>query len=278
MGFLFKKVFGTYNDRMLKRLQPLVDKINSLEPAYQGLTDDQLKAKTAEFKSLLSQGKSLDDIQCDAFAAIREACRRVLGMRPYDCQLIGGLALHRGMIAEMTTGEGKTLVATLPTYLNALDGKGVHVITVNDYLATRDRNWMGPAYEFMGLTVGVIRNDTPIQIRKEQYACDITYGTNNEFGFDYLRNNMVVHGSQCAQRELNYCVVDEVDSILIDEARTPLIISGPTDESTDMYYKIDRLIPTLKEADYTIEKKTRTVALTDDGVHASEKFLGVDNL
>lgn len=278
IGFLFKKVFGTYNDRMLKRLQPLVDEINSLEPAYQGLTDDQLKAKTAEFKSLLSQGKTLDDIQCDAFAAIREACRRVLGMRPYDCQLIGGLALHRGMIAEMTTGEGKTLVATLPTYLNALDGKGVHVITVNDYLATRDRNWMGPAYEFMGLTVGVIRNDTPIQTRKEQYACDITYGTNNEFGFDYLRNNMVVHGSQCAQRELNYCVVDEVDSILIDEARTPLIISGPTDESTDMYYKIDRLIPTLKEADYTIEEKTRTVALTDDGVRASEKFLGVENL
>lgn len=278
IGFIFRKIFGTYNDRMLKKVQPLVEQMNALEATYQKLSDDQLKSKTEEFRSLLKQGKSLEDIQCDAFAAMREACKRTIGLRPYDCQLIGGLALHRGMIAEMTTGEGKTLVATLPAYLNALDGKGVHVITVNDYLASRDRNWMGPAYEFMGLTVGVIRNDTPIQVRKLQYACDITYGTNNEFGFDYLRNNMVVHGSQCAQRALNYCIVDEVDSILIDEARTPLIISGPTDESTDLYYKIDRLIPTLKTEDFTVEEKTRTVALTDDGVHKSEKFLGIENL
>ncbi|MBP9733310.1 MAG: preprotein translocase subunit SecA [Candidatus Omnitrophica bacterium] len=278
IGLVFRKLFGNFNDRQLKKINPLVGRTNALEAEYSKLSDDALRAKTAEFKARLAKGETLDDLLPEAFAAMREACKRVLKMRHYDVQLIGGAALHKGMIAEMTTGEGKTLVATLAAYLNALEGKGVHVITVNDYLAGRDRAWMGPAYEFLGLTVGSIQHSTPMRQRREMYACDITYGTNNEFGFDYLRDNMVVHIQQKVQRDFNYAIVDEVDSILVDEARTPLIISGPSDESTDLYYKINSLIPTLAEADYQVEEKTRTIALTDTGVQRAEKYLAVENL
>ena len=258
---------------------PVVDQINSIEPAISALSDEQLKNKTSEFKSRLSDGETLDDILPEAFAVVREASKRVLKMRHFDVQLLGGIFLHEGKIAEMKTGEGKTLVATLPVYLNALDGRGVHVITVNDYLAKRDALWMGEVYNFLGLSVGVIVHGLTDEQRQSSYNSDITYGTNNEFGFDYLRDNMKYEISQFVQRELNYAIVDEVDSILVDEARTPLIISGPSEESTDKYYKIDKIIPKLqKEIDYTIDEKARTVILTEEGNIKAEKLLGAGNL
>jgi preprotein translocase subunit SecA len=278
-GNLIKKVVGTKNDRELARLAPLVDRINELEKGLRALSDAQLQAKTAQFKSQLDQGASLDDLLPEAFAVVREASVRILGMRPFDVQLIGGAVLHEGKIAEMKTGEGKTLAATLPVYLNALSGAGVHVVTVNDYLARRDSEWMGGIYRFLGLTVGVIVHDLDKEERRQAYGSDVTYGTNNEFGFDYLRDNMEFSLADYVQRPFNYGIVDEVDSILIDEARTPLIISGPAEKSTRMYHDIDQIIPRLhKEKDYTIEEKTRTVVLTEDGIAHAEKLLKVDNL
>ena len=279
IGMILKKIFGTANDRELKRIQVLVDKINEHEPALSGLSDAGLRAKTDEFKRRLEEGETLDDILSEAFAVVREASKRTLGMRHFDVQLIGGIVLHSGRISEMKTGEGKTLVATLPVYLNSLSGNGVHVVTVNDYLARRDAQWMGPVYNFLGLTVGVIVHGLTDEERQQAYGADVTYGTNNEFGFDYLRDNMKFDLKEYVQRELNYAIVDEVDSILIDEARTPLIISGPTEDSTDKYYKINRIIPSLKkEADYTIEEKTKTAALTEEGNVKVEKMLGAGNL
>lgn len=278
LGFL-KKIIGTKNEREINRIMPVVTQINSLEPSISALSDEQLKDKTSEFKSRLASGDTLDNILPEAFAVVREASKRVLKMRHFDVQLLGGIILHEGTIAEMKTGEGKTLVATLPVYLNALEGKGVHVITVNDYLAKRDAHWMGKLYNFLGLTVGVIVHGLTDEQRQMSYNSDITYGTNNEFGFDYLRDNMKYELSQFVQRELNYAIVDEVDSILVDEARTPLIISGPSEESTDKYYKIDKIIPRLqKEIDYTIDEKARTVILTEEGNIKAEKLLGAGNL
>ncbi len=277
--WLFAKIFGTQNARDLKKLQPFVTAIGALEPQTQKLTDAQLLAKTAEFKEKLRQGASLEDLLPEAFAVVREAARRTVGMRHFDVQLIGGVVLHQGKIAEMKTGEGKTLVATLPAYLNALDDKGVHIVTVNDYLAKRDTEWMGPIYKFLGLTVGTIQHDMNDFERQVAYGCDITYGTNNEFGFDYLRDNMKFRRGDLVQREFNYAIVDEVDSILIDEARTPLIISGPTEESTDLYYKVDQLIRRFhKDKQFTVDEKTRTVSIQEDGVSEAEKFLHVTNL
>jgi len=279
LGSLLKKIVGSKNERELKRIQPIVQKINGLESKIQPLSDDQLRAKTGEFKERLEQGETLDEILPEAFAVVREAGKRTLGERHYDVQLIGGIVLHEGKIAEMATGEGKTLVATLPAYLNALSGKGVHIVTVNDYLAKRDRDWMGEIYRFLGLSVGVIVHELNDQERKAAYRCDITYGTNNEFGFDYLRDNMKFSIEDYVQRELNYAIVDEVDSILIDEARTPLIISGPTEESTDKYYKINRIIPSLKEGkDYQVEEKSHTAFLTEEGVAHVEKLIHTENL
>ena len=278
INFLLSKIFGSHNERKIRKITPLVAQVGAFEERTAKLSDAELRAKTDEFRDRLGKGDALDSLIPEAFAVVREASKRTLKMRHFDVQLIGGMALHRGTIAEMATGEGKTLVATLPAYLNALEGKGVHIVTVNDYLARRDRDWMGPVFEYLGLTVGVIQHSSSPAERQAAYGSDITYGTNNEFGFDYLRDNMVVHKSRRVQRELNYAIVDEVDSILIDEARTPLIISGPSDESTDMYYKIDRLIPALKDTDYAVEEKTRTVALTDDGVKRAEQFLSVTNL
>ena len=273
-----KKIFGTQNERELKSVYPLVDRINQLEAQTKALTDAQLMAKTAEYKERVSRGETLDAILPEAFAVVREAGWRVLGQRHYDVQMIGGTVLHRGRIAEMRTGEGKTLVATLPCYLNALAGKGVHVVTVNDYLALRDAEWMGRLHNFLGLNVGVVVHGVNDRQRKENYRCDITYGTNSEFGFDYLRDNMKFSLDDYVQRDLNYAIVDEVDSIFIDEARTPLIISGPTDETTDKYYIIDRIIPKLVPSDYSVEEKTKTVALSDEGVEKVQKYLGVTNL
>ncbi len=279
IGWVLTKVIGTQNDRMLRKLGPLVVKINSFESAISALTDAELRSKTDHFRERLKNQESLDSLLPEAFAVVRETGKRVLKMRHFDTQLIGGMVLHAGKIAEMATGEGKTLVATLPVYLNALTGKGVHVVTVNDYLAKRDREWMGPIYEFLGLTVGVIQNGSSPEDRKKAYASDVVYGTNNEFGFDYLRDNMVRSVEQRVQRNLHYAIVDEVDSILIDEARTPLIISGPSEESTDKYAKIDTIIPRMvKDEDYQIEEKTRTVALSDKGVKKAEEALGVENL
>ncbi len=278
INWALTKIFGTQNDRMLRRFTPVVQKINSFEPALAALPDDQLKAKTQEFRARLNKGQTLNEILPEAFAVVRETSKRLLHMRHFDVQLIGGMVLHDGKIAEMATGEGKTLVATLPVYLNGLTGKGVHVVTVNDYLAKRDREWMGPIYEFLGLTVGVIQHGIAPPDRQKAYACDVVYGTNNEFGFDFLRDNMVRHMSHRVQRDMHYAIVDEVDSILIDEARTPLIISGPSEESTDKYEKIDRVIPSLDKEDYQIEEKTRTVALTEKGVKKAETLLGVENL
>lgn len=282
---ILTKIFGSKNDRFIKSLQPLIDRINTLEKEFEGLKDDELKAKTPEFKERLKRGETLDDLLPEAYATVREVSKRTLGQRHFDVQLIGGIVLHQGKIAEMRTGEGKTLVATLPAYLNALTGKGVHVITVNDYLAERDSfgkgnfRGMGEIYNFLGLTVGCIKHGLDSKERQINYNTDITYGTNNEFGFDYLRDNMIVNSEEIVQRELNYAIVDEVDSILIDEARTPLIISGPTEESTDKYYKIDKIIPYLKkDTDYKIEEKTKTVTLTEEGVTKSEKLIGVSNL
>lgn len=278
-NFILRKIIGTQNERELKRLQPIVEKINSLESQLRQLSDVQILNKTDEFRTRLANGEVLNDILPEAFAVVREAGNRAINMRHFDAQLMGGIVLHEGKIAEMATGEGKTLVATLAVYLNALTGKGVHLITVNDYLAKRDRYWMGPIYEFLGLTVGVIQHDMDTKQRQLAYACDITYGTNNEFGFDYLRDNMVIHRQDRVQRKLHYAIVDEVDSILIDEARTPLIISGPAEESTELYYKIDRIIPGLdKNMDYQIDEKSNTASLTEEGIKRCEAILGVENL
>jgi len=279
IGALLKKVVGTKNERELRRIMPIVERINALEPQVVALPDHRLRAKTWEFKERIERGEALDELLPEAFAVVREAARRTLGERPFDVQLIGGIVLHEGKIAEMATGEGKTLVATMPAYLNALLGRGVHIVTVNDYLAKRDAEWMGVIYRFLGLEVGVIVHDMEDPERKRAYQADITYGTNNEFGFDYLRDNMKFSLEDCVQRELFYAIVDEVDSILIDEARTPLIISGPAEESTEKYYHINRIIPYLKrEVHFTVDEKTHTVALTEEGVAKVEELLGVDNL
>ncbi len=279
IGDVLKKIFGSQNERNLKKIAPLVDEINQYEPEYRKLSDDQLRGKTAEFKQRIANGEELDDLLPEAFAVAREGSSRILGMRPFDVQMIGGIVLHQGKIAEMKTGEGKTLVATMPIYLNALSGKGVHLVTVNDYLAKRDSEWMGKLYKFLGLTVGCIVHGLDDQERQREYGADVTYGTNNEFGFDYLRDNMKFRLEDLVQRELNFAIVDEVDSILIDEARTPLIISGPAEKSTELYYRVNRIIPQLREeGHYTKEEKTRTVALNEDGVARVEKLLGVENL
>ncbi len=318
VGTLLKKVFGSQNERYLKKITPLVDKINSFEAAVSKLPDDALRAKTAEFKKQIAERlkefiaeganfteplekerfekelkikekEALDEVLPEAFAVVREAAKRFVNMRHFDVQLIGGAVLHEGKIAEMATGEGKTLVATLAAYLNALTGRGVHIVTVNDYLAMRDRDWMGPIYESLGLTVGVLQNDMDPQARQLAYACDITYGTNNEFGFDYLRDNMVTHKEQMVQREANFAIVDEVDSILVDEARTPLIISGPSDESTELYYKIDKIIPRLKQGardeatktetgDFVVDEKAHNAYLTDEGEAKVIEVLGIKDM
>ena len=276
---LIKKMVGTRNDREIKRIQAVVEEINDWENKIKPLTDGELKGKTQEFKSRILEGASLDDILPEAFAVVREASWRTLEMRHFDAQMIGGIVLHEGKIAEMKTGEGKTLMATLPVYLNALEGKGVHVVTVNDYLATRDSEWMGTVYKFLGLSVGMVYHDIPEEERKEAYNCDVLYGTNNEFGFDYLRDNMKFSKEQMVQRDLNFGIIDEVDNILIDEARTPLIISGPAEESTDKYYKVNKLVPSLKkEEHYTIDEKARTASLTEEGIAKMEKDLNIENL
>jgi preprotein translocase subunit SecA len=314
LDFVLKKIFGTKHERDVKRMRPRVAAINALEPELQSLDDAALRAKTEDFQRRLADERAdVDELLEEAFAVCREAARRTLGMRHFDVQLIGGMVLHEGKIAEMATGEGKTLVATLPAYLNALSGKGVHIVTVNDYLAKRDAQWMGPVYRSLGLSIGVIQHEAsflfdPTYVtsdirmtalrpctRQEAYRADITYGTNNEYGFDYLRDNMRFTLDELVQRELHYAIVDEVDSILIDEARTPLIISGPADESTDLYYKIDRIIPKLKraativegklseiemekEGDYIVDEKSKAVALTEQGIQSCERLLSVDNL
>lgn len=276
---LLKKIFGDPNEKELKEIGVIVDKINALEKDMVGLSSANLAAKTADFKVRLSKGETLDDILPEAFAVVREAAKRVLGMRHFDVQLIGGCVLHRGKIAEMRTGEGKTLVATLPAYLNALTGKGVHVVTVNEYLARRDSEDMGRVFKFLGLSVGLIAHALDYPDRKAAYAADITYGTNNEFGFDYLRDNMVVDEDQMVQRPLNYCIVDEVDSILIDEARTPLIISGPGEKSTDLYKVLAQVVAKMDEGeDYTVDEKLKTVAPTEIGIGKAEKMLGIENM
>jgi preprotein translocase subunit SecA len=277
--YILKKIVGTKNDRELKRYSFILEEVNKLEPLIMSLSDEELRAKTPYFKEKLKNGLSLDEILPEAFAVAREASRRTLMMRPFDVQVIGGIVLHEGKIAEMKTGEGKTLAATMPLYLNALQGEGCHVVTVNDYLAKRDAEWMGPIYKFLGLSVGVIVHGMDDEERRAAYHADITYGTNNEFGFDYLRDNMKFNLDDYVQREFNYAIVDEVDSILIDEARTPLIISGPSEESTDKYYKINQIIPRLKkEDDYTVDEKSRTVVLTEQGVAHVENLLNVPNL
>src|ERR1700678_4013129 len=273
------KIFGTRNEREVKRLRPIVTAINDLEPGLQQLSDTELAQKTVEFKQRVANGEPLDDLLIESFAVCREAGRRVLNMRHFDVQLIGGTVLHRVRIAEMRTGEGKTLVATLPVYLNALEGKGVHVVTVNDYLANRDAEWMGRIYKFLGLSVGVIVHGLSQAERQRAYHSDITYGTNNEFGFDYLRDNLVYEAGDMVQRPHHFAIVDEVDSILIDEARTPLIISGPAEESTDKYYRIDKVIPKLiLDIDYTLDEKHRTATLTEEGVSKCEQLLSLGNL
>ena len=278
LGFL-QRLLGNNNAKEIKKMRAIADHINEIEPNYVKLSDANLVAKTDEFKRRLQKGETLDDLLPEAFAVVREASKRVLGMRHFDVQLMGGVCLHNGNIAEMRTGEGKTLVATLPVYLNALTGKGVHVVTVNDYLATRDSEQMGCLYNFLGLSTGLIVANLDFNQRREAYACDITYGTNNEFGFDYLRDNMVTDVLQMVQRPLNYAIVDEVDSILIDEARTPLIISGPGQRSTDNYYKLAKIVPHLvRDEDYIIDEKQKTIAPTDSGIEKVEKMLGVENL
>src|SRR5690242_16100662 len=292
LGQILAKVIGTQNEREIKRLRPLVVEISALEPQVKALTDEQLRQKTGEFKTRVAGGESLDHVLPEAFAVVREAGKRVLNMRHFDVQLIGGMVLHSGKIAEMKTGEGKTLVATLPAYLNALEGKGVHVVTVNDYLARRDSEWMGRLYRFLGMSVGVIQHDLRDEQRQVAYGSDITYGTNNEFGFDYLRDNMKFELAHMVQRGHHFAIVDEVDSILIDEARTPLIISGPAEESTDLYYEVDRIIPKLakgavtrgdvkaeereeleKTGDYIVDEKHKTVNLTESGMAKAERLL-----
>ncbi|MGA7871535.1 MAG: hypothetical protein WCA22_11620, partial [Candidatus Binatus sp.] len=286
ISLVARKIFGSKNEREIKRLRPDVDEINRLEPEISALSDDQLRAKIAEWKANISaieereqREDAMLEILPQVFAVVREASKRTIGQRHFDVQLIGGMILHQGRIAEMKTGEGKTLVATLPAVLNAMSGRGVHVVTVNDYLARRDSEWMGRIYGFLGLSVGVVVHGLTDQERKTAYRADITYGQNNEFGFDYLRDNMKFNIEDYVQREHNFAIVDEVDSILIDEARTPLIISGASEESTDTYYVVDRVIPRLKpEEHYTIDEKMRTVALTEEGVTRVEQLLGVENL
>ena len=275
---LIQRLLGNNTEHELKKMWPIVRRINDLEPKLAGLSDASLQEKTFEFKNRLANGETLDDILPEAFAVVREASRRVTGMRHFDVQLLGGIVLHRGDIAEMRTGEGKTLVATLPVYLNALTGKGVHVVTVNDYLATRDSEDMGRIYKFLGLSVGLIVHDLTYDQRRRAYNADVTYGTNNEFGFDYLRDNMVISADQMVQRPLNYCIVDEVDSILVDEARTPLIISGPGEKSTDLYYTLAGIVKTFTKDDYTMDEKQKTIAPTDSGVAKVEKMLGISNM
>src|SRR5437016_254854 len=313
IDFVLKKIFGTKHERDVRRMLPRVAAINALESDLQRLDDAALRGKTDEFRQRLADDTDVEKLLEEAFAVCREAARRTVGMRPFDVQLIGGMVLHEGKIAEMATGEGKTLVATLPAYLNGLTGRGVHIVTVNDYLAKRDAQWMGPIYHALGLGVGVIQHEAsflydPAYVtsdirmtalrpctRQEAYRADVTYGTNNEFGFDYLRDNMRFTLDELVQRQLNYAIVDEVDSILIDEARTPLIISGPADESTELYYKLDRIIPRLKraativegklseveaqkEGDYIVDEKARAVALTEQGTTTCERLLSIDNL
>lgn len=292
---IVEKIIGSYSDRELKRIYPIVDQVDAFEPSIQKLTDAELKAKTPEFKERLANGETVDDILPEAFAVVREASKRVLGMRHFGVQLIGGIVLHQGRISEMKTGEGKTLVATLPVYLNALAGKGVHVVTVNDYLAKRDSEWMGKVYTFLGLTVGLIVHDMENEDRRAAYNCDITYATNNELGFDYLRDNMVIYKEDMVQRDLHYAIVDEVDSILIDEARTPLIISGQGDKSTDMYKRANSFALTLKakvikqmddkvdtdemfDEDYIVDEKAHTTVITSNGIKKAEKYFGIENL
>jgi len=282
---LLKQIFGTSNQREINRIRPIIEQINSLEKKYAAFTDDDIKGATFKFRELLKdlpdaqQSEKLNEILPDVFAIGREACKRALKMRPFDVQLIGGIILHRGKIAEMTTGEGKTLVAVLPVYLNSLTMRGVHVITVNDYLAKRDSEWMGLAYKLLGLSVGVVTNEVSDEDRKKAYCCDVTYGTNNEFGFDYLRDNMKYSLDDYVQRELNYVIVDEVDSVLIDEARTPLIISGEAEEATEMYYKVDKAVSFLKEnEDYTVDEKLKTAILTENGIELIEKTLNIKNI
>ncbi|MEN9784811.1 MAG: hypothetical protein RLZZ299_75, partial [Pseudomonadota bacterium] len=280
LDIAFRRVFGTRADRLIRGMQPVIARINDLEPGLQALSDEALRGKTGEFRQRLDNGASLDDLLPDAFAVVREAGRRTMNMRHFNVQLVGGMVIHRGMVAEMKTGEGKTLVATAPVYLNALGGKGVHVVTVNDYLAMRDAEWMGRIYRFLGLSVGtILSNERNEGIKRAAYAADITYGTNNEFGFDYLRDNMKFRLEDMVQRGHNFAIVDEVDSILIDEARTPLIISGPTNDSIDQYYVIDQIVPLLqKDLDFTVDEKSRAVSLTDEGVDKVEARLGVGNL
>jgi len=278
--FIIRKIFGTQTERDLKRLQPNVLRINELEPAMRQMSDEQLRAKTDEFKKRVHDGESLEDLLVETFAVVREAARRTLNMRHFDVQLLGGMVLHQGKIAEMKTGEGKTLVATLPAYLNSLSAKGVHIVTVNDYLAGRDSKWMGKIYQFLGLSVGVIQHEMDDQQRQQAYACDITYGTNNEFGFDYLRDNMKFDVQSLSQREFNFAIVDEVDSILIDEARTPLIISGPTEQSTSFFYRVNEFVVRIKRSKelFELDEKSKTVVLTEIGISEAEKFFHIDNL
>ena len=296
---MFSKVFGTRSQREVKRIMPLVEKIESLRPDMQKLSDEELRGKTREFKKRLEEGETLDDLLPEAFAVVREAGKRVLGMEHFRVQLIGGIILHQGRIAEMRTGEGKTLVATLPSYLNALEGKGVHVVTVNDYLAKRDAEEMGKIHEFLGLTVGVVLNDMKQDERRAAYNCDVTYVTNNELGFDYLRDNMVIYKEQLVQRDLHYCIIDEVDSILIEEARTPLIISGQSGKSTKLYEVCDILAQQLERGeashemtkmaaimgeevietgDFVVNEKDKIVNLTEQGIKKVEKFFNIENL
>ena len=296
---LMDKIFGTHSQHELKRIYPIVDRIEALEPEMKALSDAELKDKTREFKERLKEGETLDDILPEAYAAVREGAYRSMGMRHYRVQLIGGIILHQGRIAEMRTGEGKTLVSTLPAYLNALEGKGVHIVTVNDYLAKRDAEWMGKVHEFLGLTVGVVLNDMDNDERRAAYNCDITYVTNNELGFDYLRDNMVIYKEQLVQRGLNFAVIDEVDSVLIDEARTPLIISGQSNKSTKLYEACDILARQLERGeasgefskinaimgedieesgDFIVNEKEKVVNLTEDGVKKVENFFHIENL
>lgn len=276
---IVKKIFGDTNERDVKRLMKTVELINKIEPDFEKLSDEELQAKTAEFKARVEQGTTAEEILPEAFATVREASKRVLGKRHYDVQMLGGIALHEGKIAEMKTGEGKTLVGTLPVYLNALLGKGVHVVTVNDYLAQRDSGEMGQIYNFLGMSVGLNLANMDHAAKQAAYACDITYGTNNEFGFDYLRDNMVLYKEQMVQRPLYFCIIDEVDSILVDEARTPLIISGQAQKSTELYFAADRFVKSLSvEEDYTLDIKVKSVALTENGVSKAENFFGLENL
>ena len=291
---LIEKIFGNYSQKEIRRIDPLVKKVLALEDTYRNMSEEELRSQTAVLKERLANGETLDDILPEAFAACREACDRVLDMRPYPVQVIGGIILHQGRIAEMKTGEGKTLVETLPAYLNALSGKGVHIVTVNDYLAKRDSEWMGKVFSYMGLSVGLVIHGVENDQRREAYACDITYGTNNEFGFDYLRDNMVTYKENLVQRGFNYAIVDEVDSILIDEARTPLIISGRGDKSTDLYQKADRFVRTITamrvkeqdekqetdtvDADYIVDEKAKTATITPRGAEKAEKYFNVENI